>query len=249
MKKNILCIIALFLSAAVNAEDTAMSESQTDTTSAKVAETQQDSTVFTPLEVNYDSLKAFAEDENRYQAALKKFNDCDTTITIEDSRNLYYGFTYRTDYSTSADRCHEAEDMKKKGKMKKALKLTQNALKKSPVCMSLIEDCFYLQMAVDSTKKEELDKLKYQYNLLMVTVLQTGTGKDADNGIKLNWVGDEYAVLRFIRVNGLKKQSLVYGERTICDKMDVVIDGKDLSIYFDITRYFEEMNKLFSDLK
>ena len=83
---------------------------------------------------------------------------------------------------------------------------------------------------LDVYKRQTLNKL----NLLLNTVFKSGTGKEQENAFKVVAIGDEYAIMAWLGVSGLSRQSLMKGGSTIDSwKVRDSKSGKKYDMHFE----------------
>lgn len=197
------------------------------------------------VEVNDKDMSYQATDTAKMNKLYERFAAADTSLRMEQIRDIYYSFAYTDHYSPMAGRSIQGDSAKKAGDTGLALEFYEKALKKSPVCLSLIEDCFNMIYAKEGEKGHNWRKYAVQYTQLIFMIESTGDGKSTESAIKVNWVSDEYSVMKHLGVKRLVNQSMVQGENNICDKMDVIMsDGQTQTLYFDITTNMARMNEI-----
>lgn len=81
------------------------------------------------------------------------------------------------------------------------------------------------------------------YYGLLTSILGEGDGKTAKTAYKVISVDEEYQVLNHLGAK-LKKQTLVDGP---CDAMQVELDGKEVTLYFDVSISMAATHKLFEE--
>src|SRR5689334_1120719 len=89
------------------------------------------------IPVNYDSVKAAvtnAEKDTYYPKLLKRFNQFDTSLTLNDYRLLYYGFAFDGGYAPYQDNgTSEIVPLVKDRRYDKALDVCDKILLTNPV--------------------------------------------------------------------------------------------------------------------
>lgn len=80
---------------------------------------------------------------------------------------------------------------------------------------------------------------------LLHSIIDSGDGQSCGTGWPVIKISEEYFILRMMDAR-LESQSLVYGDSSICDRMDVVMeDGSKRTYYFEISKLFEAEKKMF----
>lgn len=84
------------------------------------------------------------------------------------------------------------------------------------------------------------DSIRYrnQYYGLLASIVNSGDGKSPATAFKVISVDEEYALLNYMGADR-KKQSL----QGVCDAMDVEIEGKALTIYFDVSIHLKALQR------
>lgn len=77
---------------------------------------------------------------------------------------------------------------------------------------------------------------------LMNSILQKGDGKSCETAWPVIQVEEEYFILEMVGAK-LKEQTLVQ-DGGICDKMDLKVDGKNKTYYFEVSKIFEEYKNM-----
>jgi hypothetical protein len=77
---------------------------------------------------------------------------------------------------------------------------------------------------------------------LLKSIVSNGDGKTCATGWPVIQISEEYFILQMLGAD-LQGQSLS-NDGGICDKMDVTIDGKAKTYYFEVSKIFEGYNKL-----
>jgi hypothetical protein len=76
---------------------------------------------------------------------------------------------------------------------------------------------------------------------LLYSIVNNGDGKTCETAWPVIQISEEYFILNMIEA-GVKQQS-TYSKGGFCDKMDVVVEGKKKTYYFEISKIFEGYKK------
>ena len=193
---------------------------------------------YTP--VNRDSVKMLITDASRecyYPKLLQRFNQFDSTLTLEDYRLLYYGFVFQKEYVGYPDQKQkEINEFINSKKYKEAVKTCDLILKQIPISLT----ANYLKgLSIYLNNKEDTSFLNYRnrYTLLRNAILSTGNGLTCESAFKTIFVSDEYEIMyKYFDIDGTKMQSLQYP----CDKFDINPSKyfQASLIYFDTSEPF-----------
>nr|WP_297169368.1 DUF4919 domain-containing protein [uncultured Dysgonomonas sp.] len=77
---------------------------------------------------------------------------------------------------------------------------------------------------------------------LLKSIIQNGDGKSCETAWPVIQVSEEYFILEMLGVE-VKQQSIISG-KGLCDRMDVTDEGVPATYYFDISKIFENRDKL-----
>lgn len=114
-------------------------------------------------------------------------------------------------------------------------------LKKCPVDADMH---FRLGLLLDQTGEfDEAIHHRFMFYGLLSSIADSGDGRSPKTAFKVISVGEEYMYLRYIGAQP-GKQSL----QGNCDVMEVTIEGKPQTIYFDISVHLAGLQKAFSDV-
>lgn len=196
------------------------------------------------LKVDAKELEKFAKDTKRFDAQLQRLIDGDTTLTDEEVRDIYFGFSYTDKYSAFGDKCFKADEELDKNNTKKALELYEKQLEKSPVCASLLLRVMSIYFFLEGKDSENAQRINLRLKLIAHMLQRTGDGVTMETAYKVNWVADEYFILKTFGCKRFLEQQIAQGNSAIGDKFKVEIDGKIYDFYFDLTRYFVKMNDM-----
>jgi hypothetical protein len=189
------------------------------------------------LDINYDTIKAKIEkpeSDNYYPKLLKRFNEFDSTLTLQDHSLIYYGFSFQEDYLKNKPDEKHLEDLLESNDYEDIIIECQKILAKNPVSLLANNKMGY---ALFKLKKPESDWKKYQYRYRTIrkVIVYSGNGLSPESAFKVIYVSDEYDILYdYFEIPKIHKQTL----EGMCDKFD--IDPSDYYkvkiVYFDTSR-------------
>ena len=86
------------------------------------------------------------------------------------------------------------------------------------------------------------DSIRYRnhYYELLASIVNSGDGRSAATAFKVIAIDEEYTLLNYMGADR-KKQSL----QGVCDVMDVEIEGKPMTIYFDVSIHLKGLQREF----
>ena len=158
---------------------------------------------------DYNQIKRIITDSNSnsyYPTLLSRFNECDTTLTLEDYRTLYYGFALREDYIPYQREDSTVLEVRRKlidnnidaDYCPQAIQIAQEALNSNPfdlIALSIIPIC-YLQTG-DSTNYKLWDN---KLHGILDAINSSGDGETAETAIHIINIEHEYEVFNRLRL-------------------------------------------------
>lgn len=199
------------------------------------------------LKIDYSEIKAKVEDKKSnsyYPKLLKRFNDFDSTLTIEDYALVYYGFSFQDDYLKNQPDEGALNKLQKEENYEGLILEAKKILSVNPVSLSAI-DC--LIDALQETGRPETEWEKYQdrFRAIRRVIASSGNGMTCESAYKVIYVSDEYNMMyTYFNVEKLHSQKL----SGLCDRFEV--DPTEYLpsnvVFFDISRKLlrqEELRK------
>ena len=169
-----------------------------------------------------------------YPRLISEFNNQPQYFDTVKAKFLYYGKLYTKNYKMFQFSTDEIEFNKllSKGKYKKATPIGEKILQENPANIEILSklNLCYKKTGLTENADTTLNKL----NLLLNTVFKSGTGKEQENAFKVVAIGDEYAIMAWLGVSGLSRQSLMKGGSTIDSwKVRDSKSGKKYDMHFE----------------
>jgi hypothetical protein len=199
---------------------------------------------------NYEQIKKDIEDPNSsyyYSKLIDRFNAFDTTLTLEESRHLYFGYIFQKEYSpygiSLLDKVFN-EILKKDSLLAadydKLISLGGQMIKEFPFSLRTIDILAYIYHTKGND--EMANKLAFKYQTTINAILSSGNGKTCETGFHVITVSHEYAITQLFRLS-VTSQALIKN----CDYLEVKDSGQEMKgIYFNISKMFETLS---NDLK
>jgi len=189
------------------------------------------------LNVNFDEIKTKVEDvnsESHYPKLLKRFNEFDDSLTLEENALIYYGFSFQEDYLKNKPREEQLKSFADKKDYENVVKEAQKILEKNPVSLSANNELAY---ALFKLSKPESEWKKYQkrYRDMRKVISLSGNGSSCENAFKVIYVSDEYNMIYdYFEIPTVTRQGL----SGLCDRFinEVGEYYKTTEIYFDASR-------------
>lgn len=183
-----------------------------------------------------------------YDSLLKRYRNADSTMSIEEKRHLYYGYSFHKNYSPYGISKHSdsiREIVKKETlndlDFQKLIRFADSVLVTRP----FDTDALNMQLfAFDELKDTtNLEKKLTQVQIIFDALFSSGDAITKESAIYVLYTSHEYDILRIIGYEFMS-QSLIGS----CDYMSVRENenGYD-GFYFNISTLFESMAKQFKN--
>lgn len=184
-----------------------------------------------------------------YSKLQQKFNDADSTMTVEERRHLYYGYTSQEQYNPyatdeSSEKLSEVLSKEELGakEFDQIIILGNEILKKNPFNLRVMN----YQLFAYEKKNDTLNFVKKVTQLRMIVdaILSTGKGVTADNAIYVIDVSHEYDILNLLGFEYGGKQQLI-------DQNDYLTLAPNqynvAGLFFDVSASLNSMRNLLED--
>ena len=189
------------------------------------------------LNINFDEIKMKVENfnsETYYPKLLKRFNEFDTTLTLEENSLIYYGFSFQENYLKNKPNEDKLKILSNNNEYEKLVLQCQNILEKNPVSLEANNK---MGFALFKLGKPETEWKKYQkrYRDLRKVIVRSGNGLSCETAFKVIYVSDEYNMIYdYFEIPKISHQSL----SGLCDRLINEISEfyKATEIYFDASR-------------
>lgn len=181
-----------------------------------------------------------------YPMLLDRFIKADTTLTLEQKRCLYYGYTFQSIYSPYGDtkfRDSISVVMKKEemdiSDYEKIIVFSDSALLENPFDLDALNYLLYCHDFLQNS--QELDKTIAKFRIVFEAILSSGSGETLKDPYYVISVDHEYMLLNIFGYHSVS-QSLI----GTCDYLKLETnEDKIEGLYFDVTPSFNYLNNLF----
>jgi hypothetical protein len=182
-----------------------------------------------------------------YPKLFKRYLEGDSTMTMEEERHLYYGFTSRdeydpygrSEYEDSLQTMFEKDTIVQEDYMK-IIDITNKIVEKFPFHLSALSYRTYAYRMTD--QQEEYLRSRTQMYLILRVILTSGDGISAETAFYVISVPDEYEVLSALEYSFSGSQSLV-GQ---CDYLTIRENEEDIEgLYFNVSPSLNHLSKMF----
>ena len=190
--------------------------------------------------------------QHYYPNLFKRYEDNDTTLSLEDFRYLYYGSAYQTGYSSMAGSIMSTRDSINSIFRKDSLINDDYLRMEKFVKMNLtaepysLDNLNMLTSIYKKTGRRDLYlRLKYKLNKVADAILSTGDGKTASSAWYVINISHEYDVLRLFGLKFGGQQSLIEGPAGPCDYLTLGENEQDIKgLYFNVTITMGDLDKM-----
>ncbi|WP_162051865.1 DUF4919 domain-containing protein [Pontibacter pamirensis] len=182
-----------------------------------------------------------------YSALMERYNRADTTMTLDEKRHLYYGYSFQPKYSPydSPDfadslRAVLQKDQHSDADLKRILKYGDLLLADNPFDLRAIN---YQLYALEKLEKQEAFRKRLnQMNITIEALLSSGDGLKKESAFYVIYTTHEYDLLNILGFQFGGQQSLIehYDYLKVAENPSQV-EG----MYFDVSPCLNSLNKMF----
>jgi hypothetical protein len=193
---------------------------------------------------DYDLIKKVIQDSSSvyyYPKLMSRLIAFDTTLTIEDYRNLYFGYIFQNEYKPywkSPDeekllKYYRSERLEEKN-YDEIIDLATHSINEFPFDLRQMNFLGYIYHLKGN--EEMAKKVAGRFHGTLGAILSTGDGKTCETGFHVISVSHEYVLLNMFQFR-MKMQSLTGN----CDYLTLEKDDRNIDgIYFDIKKLFDK---------
>ena len=186
------------------------------------------------LSVPVDTLKArAAADGEHYNALLTRFIAADTTLTVEETALVYYGYyvaPIERKIPSFTERIN-ALDSVKAGNFEAGYNMLSKQIENNPVAAQSIYRAYICAKRTGRTEEEKY--LRYKSQMLARAIMASGDGKTLETALCVNEISDEYFLLYdIVKAPRVKGQRLEIHDGHSYDILTIEENGKTIDIYF-----------------
>ena len=185
--------------------------------------------------------------EYLYSSLLDRFLEGDTTMTLDQKRHLYYGYTFqdsyspygRSDYSDSLKPLYEKNDLDTSD-FNKLVYYTDRILHEDMFNMNAMLDQMYAHEFLGNTSEFGIRQM--QYFMVIDVLLSSGSGSSEKEAIYVINTSHEYEFLSIIGLQFGGQQELIkHYDYLSVQPNEYGIEG----LYFDVTPCLNHLNLMF----
>ncbi len=182
-----------------------------------------------------------------YDSLFIKYKNGDTTLTTEEKRHLYYGFSFRNAYSPyeSSDYTDSINVILKNSTLTETdyqniIRFYDLIFQKNPFNLGALNSALF---ACDKTGQTNLfNKKVAQMNIIFDAILSSGDGLTKETAFYVTYINHEYAVLNILGFEFGGEQRLIEHY----DFLKVTENKYNIEgFYFDISPSLNHLNEMF----
>ncbi|PVW14261.1 DUF4919 domain-containing protein [Marixanthomonas spongiae] len=184
-----------------------------------------------------------------YESLMNRFQNADSTMTLEEKRHLYYGYTFDENYSpySRSDYGDSLRVVLQKEKLDsldliKVVNFTDKMLLDNPFDLNAINYQLYsLEQMGDKTT---FNKKVTQLRIIVDALMSSGNGKSKKEAFYVIYTSHEYDLLSILGFQFGGSQSLIehYDYLTLA-KNEAKLEG----LYFDVSPCLNSMSKMLKE--
>lgn len=201
---------------------------------------------------DYKKIKKNIRDESSslyYPLLMDRYDKGDTTMTLEEKRHLYFGYSFQPEYSPygSSDYMDSLKTILSKDTLgtadhEKMIIFSDSILREYPFDLRVMSYRLYAlekqgDMAAFNITRHKMD-------LLVDALLSSGNGLTKKDAFYVIFISHEYFLLNILGLPFGGKQSLI-------EHYDYLETGENPygieGLYFDISRCLDSLNKMFKN--
>lgn len=201
---------------------------------------------------DYKKIEKNIKKENtnlHYKTLMSRYIKADSTMTLEEKRHLYYGYTFDKNYSpyshsdyTDSLRVVIEKDSLSNDDWKKVENFTNKMLEENPFDLRAIN--FQLYALEQSKNLEGFTNRFTQLKIIIDALASSGNGVSKESAYYVINTSHEYDLINILGFQFGGSQSLVehYDYLTLQEN-----DAKLKGFYFDVTPCLNSLSKTFKD--
>ncbi|AXG75078.1 DUF4919 domain-containing protein [Flavobacterium arcticum] len=179
-----------------------------------------------------------------FDTLFNRYTQADSTMTLEEKRHLYYGYSFQDEYSPYG-RAEEENKLREllqkenadKKDLEKIIEYTDAILKQYPFSIRMKEYRIYSFRELG--KIAEVEKENIQAEIIIDAILSSGDGTKKETCFYVINTSNEYELLNLLGFDFGGKQSLIDGgyDYLTLAKNSYQLEG----FYFDVSRCLESL--------
>ena len=205
--------------------------------------------------IDFDEIKLAVQDSSSilfYPLLIERFHWQDAMLTSEEYKYIYYGNIYSDNYNPYGESDNEKKfiEIFNQKKYEEAIPYGEDVIKENPVNLKVLLRMLHCHHQLGN--KETAQDYANMYFSLLSVIYASGDGKSIETAYVVIKVSDEYVILNDLDLTRTKQALVGYTDiLTIDTKGQKPKKGekKIKSLYFNVSKPFEYLQKLFKDEK
>ncbi len=177
-----------------------------------------------------------------FNTLMERYKKADSTMTIEEKRHLYYGYSYQDKYSpySISDAQQDLNEILQKEAtdkktFEKLIKVSAKVLEDYPFSIRIKEFRMYAYKQLGKHKEAKAEEI--QASIIIDAILSTGDGSSPENSFHVINTSNEYEILDILGFRFGGDQELVESRY---DYLSLAENSYNIKgFYFDVTRLFD----------
>jgi hypothetical protein len=190
-----------------------------------------------------------------YPKIFDRYLKGDTTLTLEEKRCVYYGYSFQKEYDpyggdvSNDEKLQElfAKDSLTEKEENKAIDCLYKSLKEDPFLVRRMSTLMYFLKK--KNRLEEKNAILNRGTIVLDALMSTGDGISKENAIKVININQEYDVINFVLeldIKNIESQKLLYKDGCPYDYLKIKSDEYDIEgLYFDISICMKHLSNIF----
>ncbi|NMM47604.1 DUF4919 domain-containing protein [Marinigracilibium pacificum] len=184
-----------------------------------------------------------------YNRLMERFLEGDSTLSLNESRHLYYGYFFHENYSPydSPDYMDSIRAILSLPdsiflQSDKFIAMSDSVFKYEPFNLHLHDNLYYFYYA--NGKTEMANKIRVRLNIILDAIFSTGNGLKEESAFHVLYTAHEYFILNIVGFEFGGEQSLI----GTCDYLSLKENDLDLDgLYFNVSRLFIKISEFSTD--
>jgi hypothetical protein len=184
-----------------------------------------------------------------YSDLMDRFAAADTTLTIEQRRHLYYGYTFQPEYDPYGRSGYEdslrpmwSKDSLNESDYRTILKFSDSLLKQDPFSLEAMNMQLFANDMLNNNAA--VTNLSQKAGMIVETLMSSGNGVSKETAFYVINTSHEYQLLNVFGFQFGGEQSLIehYDRLTLAENEQGVE-----ALYFDVTPCLNHLNQMFDE--
>ncbi len=181
-----------------------------------------------------------------YPRLLGRYEEGDSSLTLEEKRHLYYGYQFQPNYNPYAPSSYRdqlrsllSRDNHTTEDLNRLAAITDSMLAENPLDMDALSYKLYVNDKLGN--QSEFTRYRNRGRIILDAIMSTGDGKTERTAFYVIDTSDEYTLVNILGFKFGGEQSLT---KDFCDLLSLAPNEKKITgLYFDVHACFDFMSK------